>query len=53
MKRLDLETWNALADRHKSQAEEWTRPYRQRSATGQIHPVHDFLFIYYLSLIHI
>ncbi len=47
MKRLDLETWTALADRHKSQAEEWTRPYRQRSATGQIHPVHDFLFIYY------
>ena len=47
MKRLDLETWTALADCHKAQAEEWTRPYRQRSATGQIHPVHDFLFIYY------
>lgn len=47
MKRLDWPTWTALAAEHKAQAEKWTLPYRQRSAQGKMHAVHDFLFIYY------
>ena len=39
--------WQAVAKRHRLQAEAWTLPYRQRRAKGAMHPVHDFLFIYY------
>jgi hypothetical protein len=47
MERLDSKSWIALAADHKARAEKWTLPYRQRSACGEIHPVYDFLFIYY------
>lgn len=44
---LAPEIWQALANRHRAQAEKWTLPYRQRRAKGALHPIHDFLFIYY------
>lgn len=44
---LTRTVWHALAKQHRLQAEKWTRPYRQRRAQGLLHPVHDFLFIYY------
>ncbi|MGC6456338.1 MAG: 3-methyladenine DNA glycosylase [Coraliomargaritaceae bacterium] len=47
MKRLDWPTWTERAAEHKARAERWTLPYRQRSAQGRMHAVHDFHFIYY------
>ena len=44
---LPLETWQAQATAHRSRAEEWTVPYRKRRASGKMHPIYDFLFIYY------
>lgn len=44
---LAPEIWQALAKRHRAQAEMWTLPYRRRRAKGDLHPIHDFLFIYY------
>ena len=44
---LALDTWQELAKSHRSQAEKWTLPYRSRRAQGSVHPIHDFLFIYY------
>lgn len=44
---LSLATWQAMADTHRARAEEWTVPYRQRRASGKMHPIYDFLFIYY------
>lgn len=39
--------WEALAAQHRERAEGWTAPYRARRASGQMHPIYDFLFIYY------
>ncbi len=39
--------WQNTAQAHRSRAEEWTEPYRSRRTQGKLHPVHDFLFIYY------
>ena len=47
MKRLSLEEWSVLARQHRNKASQWTVPHRERSASGQMHPVYDFLFIYY------
>lgn len=44
---LPAETWQARAQAHRERAERWTRPYRARRASGQLHPIYDFLFIYY------
>lgn len=44
---LTREEWSARADAHLKRAEPWTRPYRARRAAGQLHPIYDFLFIYY------
>lgn len=40
-------TWQGLEKEHRERAEEWTVPYRKRRASGQLHPIYDFLFIYY------
>lgn len=47
MKPLSFETWSTLAAEHRTRAQAWTLPYRRRRASGKMHPVHDFLFIYY------
>lgn len=39
--------WQNLESAHRERAEKWTLPYRQRRAAGKLHPVYDFLFIYY------
>lgn len=44
---LTAQQWQALAEAHRLRAEEWTVPYRSRRAKGSMHPVYDFLFIYY------
>jgi hypothetical protein len=36
-----------MAAEHRERAAEWTQPYRARRAAGELHPVYDFLFIYY------
>lgn len=41
--------WRARAAAQLASAEQWTQPYRDRRARGEIHPVYDFLFIYYRS----
>lgn len=47
MKLIHPDQWHSLAEAHRAQAEEWTLPYRSRRARGAMHPVYDFLFIYY------
>ncbi|MGJ8653496.1 MAG: 3-methyladenine DNA glycosylase [Opitutaceae bacterium] len=47
MKTLEKAEWQHLAEIHRARAEEWTLPYRSRRARGAMHPVYDFLFIYY------
>ena len=44
---LSSKKWKQLASQHRERAERWTLPYRKRRATGQMHPIYDFLFIYY------
>lgn len=44
---LSSKKWKQLAAQHRERAERWTLPYRKRRASGQMHPIYDFLFIYY------
>ena len=44
---LSLEDWQQRALAQRERAEIWTQPYRDRRARGTMHPVYDFLFIYY------
>ena len=44
---LSLEQWQTEAAAHRARAEAWTTPYRKRRASGRMHPIYDFLFIYY------
>lgn len=39
--------WQSRAAAHRERAEGWTQPYRARRAQGKMHPIYDFLFIYY------
>ncbi len=47
MNLLSTQQWQPIAKAHRARAEEWTVPYRSRRAQGSMHPVYDFLFIYY------
>lgn len=44
---LSESDWQSKAIAHRKRAEKWTQPYRERRARSEMHPVHDFLFIYY------
>ncbi|ADE54451.1 hypothetical protein [Coraliomargarita akajimensis] len=44
---LSSEEWRQAARLHFTRAQEWTQPYRERRDKGQLHPIYDFLFIYY------
>ena len=44
---LSAATWQAIAHAHRIKAAAWTQPYRARRAAGDMHPSHDFLFIYF------
>ena len=46
-KLLPYLVWQRTAQAHRCKAEEWTKPYRSRRTQGKLHPVYDFLFIYY------
>lgn len=39
--------WTRLQSDHEERVRKWTVPYRQRRAASKMHPVYDFLFIYY------
>jgi hypothetical protein len=40
--------WQARATAHRERVQQWTRPWRDRRSRGASHPVHDFLFQYYM-----
>jgi len=44
---LSKREWRHQAEKHRLRAEQWTIPYRERRAAGKLHPIYDFLFIYY------
>jgi hypothetical protein len=44
---LEAAEWRALEQAHEERADAFTRGRRERAATGQAHPVDDFLFVYY------
>jgi hypothetical protein len=44
---LALHDWQARADAQRQRAARWTQPYRDRRARGAMHPIYDFLFLYY------
>jgi hypothetical protein len=44
---LALHNWQARADAQRQRAARWTVPYRERRARGTMHPIYDFLFLYY------
>ncbi len=44
---LEVDEWQRRATAQRVRAEKWTLPYRSRRAQGAMHPVYDFLFIYY------
>jgi hypothetical protein len=39
--------WSERARLHRERVSAWTEPYRARRAAGRLHPIYDFLFIYY------
>ena len=41
-------TWNARARAHLDRVQRWTVPHRERASRREPHPVHDFLFQYYM-----
>jgi hypothetical protein len=40
--------WRARAQAYKERVQRWTLPYKQRRSRHEQHPVHDFLFQYYM-----
>jgi hypothetical protein len=44
---LQQEEWRASAQNHFERVSKWTAPYRRRRASRKLHPIYDFLFIYY------
>lgn len=44
---LSKDNWQNLELAHRSRAEKWTVPYRKRRDSSNLHPIYDFLFIYY------
>jgi hypothetical protein len=44
---LPRTSWQPSALAHLKKAQKWTMPYRSRRAAGKMHPIHDFLFIYF------
>lgn len=47
IQRLPKAHWQREAEAHRNRAQEWTVPYRKRRAKNRMHPITDFLFIYY------
>ncbi len=47
MKTLSRPTWQKLATDHESAVGPWLKAFRERRKRRQMHPVQDFLFVYY------
>ena len=45
---LTAAAWQARVDAHVERAQRWTVPHRERRSRHEEHPVHDFLFQYYM-----
>jgi hypothetical protein len=45
---LTLEEWQARAHTHRERVLEWTAPHKELRSRQEQHPVHDFLFQYYM-----
>jgi hypothetical protein len=45
---LTTTEWQARAVAHLERAQRWTLPYKERRSRRESHPVHDFLFQYYM-----
>ncbi len=45
---LTTDEWRARAAAHRERARRWTLPYKERRSRHEKHPVHDFLFQYYM-----
>ena len=46
-KLLKYEDWSKQAVSHRQLVQQWTQPFRKRRDERKVHPVYDFLFIYY------
>ncbi|WP_396200056.1 3-methyladenine DNA glycosylase [Gemmatimonas sp.] len=44
---LTTAEWQARAEAHRERVQQFTGPWRERRARGDVHPVYDFLFQYY------
>ena len=44
---LTPQEWRPRADAHAARVDAWVRPFLERRARGEKHPVEDFLFTYY------
>lgn len=45
---LTFTAWHARAASHLERVQRWTLPYKERRSRHEKHPVHDFLFQYYM-----
>lgn len=45
---LTTAEWQERATEYRRRAERWTLPYKRRRSRQEKHPVHDFLFQYYM-----
>jgi hypothetical protein len=45
---LTFTAWHARAASHLECVQQWTLPYKERRSRHEKHPVHDFLFQYYM-----
>ena len=45
---LSAREWRARADTHLERVQRWTLPHKERRSRREKHPVHDFLFQYYM-----
>ncbi|MBK8469973.1 MAG: 3-methyladenine DNA glycosylase [Candidatus Phosphoribacter sp.] len=47
MATLERATWSAAADAHAHRIDALTQGHRSRRVAGEVHPIEDFLFVYY------
>lgn len=45
---LTTNEWRTRAEAHRTRVQRWTLPYKERRSRQEAHPVHDFLFQYYM-----
>lgn len=45
--RLSVSDWSGRVEAYQREMATWVDSFRERRKLGQVHPVHDFLFVYY------